>query len=159
MLGLALFATPGTNLCGPGHRHWPLPSPTLTPHHTHPPCGIAGPPPILGIFNSPKTPFFFVNLGLPFFISLIKTNPGPGKGKGLGKVFHFHRITRFGFCGDTALATPVQGSIRSNQPRCGYFCSFLHTGVYMLSSTQALGIWGMQSTALGALPCPVLGQY
>ena len=108
---------------------------------------------------------------MAFFISLIKTNPGPGKGKGLGKVFHFHRITRFGFCGDTALATPVQGSIRSNQPRCGYFCSFLSTGVYMLSSTQALGIWGMQSTALGgfalpstgqvlrALPHPGLGQY
>ena len=70
-----------------------------------------------------------------------------------------HIITGFGLCGDTALASPVQGSIRSNQPRCGYFCSFLPTGVHMLSSTQVLGIWGVQSTVLRALHCPVLGQY
>ena len=29
----------------------------------------------------------------------------------------------------------------------------------MLSSTQVLGIWGVQSTVLRALHCPVLGQY
>ena len=94
-LGLHWLPPPGTNLCGPGHRHWLFPTPNPDPpSHPHSLWNLCHPL-SWGFLMLQKHQCFF-DLGGCLFSSLIKTNPGPGKGKGCGKVLHFAQKYRVG---------------------------------------------------------------